>query len=76
MEIKNMIIAEQKALTMTPVRRREFCLILCVELKRKMMARVLRLPPREKRDWPGKAASPKVMARMAPMAAPPDSPRM
>ena len=77
MEIRNMITAAQKALTMTPESSR----VLERENERpaairKSTPRVARLPAKAVSHTPGKRARPSRMPMMAPMAEPPETPRM
>jgi len=76
-DIRNIIIAEQKAFTITPDRSREsFLRIVCPDDMRRIKSSVARLPKKAVKLTPGKRDNPASMPIIAPMAEPPEMPRM
>jgi hypothetical protein len=78
MEIRNMITAAQKAFIMTPPSSRESLLSMVFPRVAPAIvvtnANTRRLPAKEKSVTPGKYDKPSNIARIAPMAEPPDIP--
>jgi hypothetical protein len=77
MDIKNMITAEQNALTITPDRRSEsFFMIDWPEDMPRIMRSVAILPIKAVILTPGNLERPARMPIMAPIAEPPETPRI
>ena len=77
METKNMIMAEQKALTITPDSSRASFLKIDFPVNMiKIKARVPKLPRKEVKQIPGNRDRPSNIPIMAPIAEPPDTPSM
>jgi hypothetical protein len=71
------MIAEQKALTITPAKRRLFsCTNRRLEVKTKTKSKVTRLPVKDIPATPGKNRNPSIMPRTAPTADPPETPNI
>jgi hypothetical protein len=76
-DIRNIIIAEQKAFTITPDRSREsFFRIDCPDDMTRIKRSVAMLPRKAVKVTPGKRENPASIPRMAPIADPPEIPRM
>ena len=76
-ETRNMMIAPQKAFTITPERRRaSFFRIVCPEDMTRISKSVPILPEKAVRLTPGNRTSPIRMPIMAPMADPPEIPKI
>jgi hypothetical protein len=76
-EIKNMIIAEQNALTITPDSSRASFLNIDLPVDMtSISASVAKLPRKDMKQIPGNRANPNNIPMMAPIAEPPEIPNM